>query len=101
MRILFQAKFPHGKFNQAVRDGSIGKKMNSILEVLKPEATYFTEANGHRSAILILDLKDASQVPAIAEPFFLTFDADCEFHVVMTPEDLGKAGLEDLGKKWA
>ena len=101
MRILFQAKFPHGKFNQAVRDGSIGKKMKSILEALKPEATYFTEANGHRSAILILDLKDASQVPAIAEPWFLTFDADCEFRIVMTPEDLGKAGLDDLGKKWA
>jgi hypothetical protein len=39
-------------------------------------------------------------VPAIAEPFFLTFDASVEFRVVMTPEDLGAAGLEALGEKY-
>lgn len=28
-------------------------------------------------------------------------EADVEFHVVMTPDDLKRAGLETLGKKWA
>ncbi len=36
-----------------------------------------------------------------AEPWFLTFNADCEFRIAMTPEDLAKVGLEELGKKWA
>jgi hypothetical protein len=29
------------------------------------------------------------------------FNADVEFHVAMTPEELGRAGLENLGEKWS
>ena len=42
-----------------------------------------------------------SDVPAFAEPFFLNFQANCKFRILMSPEDLQKAGLEELGKKWA
>ena len=101
MRMLLNVKFPHEEFNKAVRDGSIGPKVRRILEAAKPEAVYFTEQNGQRSAILIVDLNDPSKVPALAEPWFLTFNATVEFHVVMTPEDLQKAGLENLGKTWS
>ena len=45
-------------------------------------------------------VKDASEIPSYAEPFFLGFDSTVEFHPVMLPEDLGRAGLEELGKKW-
>jgi hypothetical protein len=31
----------------------------------------------------------------------LSFEAEVELRVVMTPDDLKKAGLEELGKKWA
>ena len=47
-----------------------------------------------------MDVADPSKVPAIAEPFFLTFNATVEFHVVMSLEDLGRAGLDELGKKY-
>jgi hypothetical protein len=47
-----------------------------------------------------VDVADPSRVPAIAEPFFLTFNASVEFHIVMSPEELAKAGLNDLGKKY-
>ena len=49
----------------------------------------------------MVDLPDPSQIPALAEPWFLTFQADVEFRVAMTPDDLKKAGLENLGKKWS
>jgi hypothetical protein len=101
MRMLLHARLPHEPFNTAVKDGTIGKKMKRILDELKPEAVYFTEYQGHRGAIMIIHLDDPSKVPAFAEPWFLTFNADCELHVVMTPEDLAKAGLEGLGKKWS
>ena len=101
MRILLNVKFPHREFNKAVRDGTLGQKIRHILEIAKPEAVYFTDQNGQRGAILIIDLIDPSEVPAFAEPWFLTFNADVEFCVVMTPEDLQKAGLEELGKKWS
>jgi hypothetical protein len=46
-------------------------------------------------------MESASQIPALAEPWFLNFNADVEFHPVMVPEDLAKANLDALGKKWA
>ena len=101
MRILLQVKFPPEPFNTAVKDGTAGKKIRRVLEELKPEAVYFTEYQGRRGAIMIINVDDPSRVPAFSEPWFLTFNADCEFHIVMTPEDLAKAGLDELGKKWS
>lgn len=101
MRMLIQVKIPPEEFNAAVRDGSVGKKIERILQETKPEAVYFTEYEGQRGAVMIADLKDPSQVPTFAEPWFLLFNAEVEFHVAMTPEDLGRAGLDALGKKWA
>jgi hypothetical protein len=101
MRILLNVKIPHQQFNAAVKDGTIGSKLNRILEATKPEAVYFTEQDGCRSAILIVDLPDPSKVPTLAEPWFLTFQADVEVRVVMTPDDLKRAGLDELGKKWS
>jgi hypothetical protein len=101
MRMLLKVKLPLGKFNAATRDGSIGRKMQQILADMKPEVAYFTEYEGHRGGIFIIDVAEPSQVPKFAEPWFLQFDAECEFRIVMSPEDLGKAGLDALGKKWA
>jgi hypothetical protein len=99
--MLLHVKIPHDSFNAAVKDGSAGKKMRRILDELKPEAVYFTEYGGRRAAIIIINMDDPSKVPSFAEPWFLNFNADCEFHVVMTPEELARAGLDELGRKWA
>jgi hypothetical protein len=101
MRMLIQVKIPHKEFNAAMKDGSVGQKMNRILEETKPEAVYFTEYCGQRGAILVADLASPSDVPRLAEPWFLAFNADVQFHVAMTPDDLAKAGLDKLAKKWA
>ena len=37
-------------------------------------------------------MQDASQIPAIAEPWLLAFNASIEIHPVMVPDDLAKAG---------
>jgi len=100
MRILLNVRIPHEQFNAAAKDGSVGAKLNRILEATKPEAVYFTEQNGQRGAVLVVDLPNASGIPALAEPWFLTFQADVEFRIAMTPDDLMKAGLDELGKKW-
>jgi len=100
MRMLMHVIPAVEKFNDAVRKGTAGSTLNKILETMKPEATYFTEANGRRSMILIVDLAEPSKIPALAEPWFLAFNAEVRFQVVMTPQDLQRAGLEDLGKKW-
>jgi hypothetical protein len=99
--MLLHARIPHEEFNVAVRDGSVGRKMKQILEEIKAEAVYFTEYDGRRGAIMIINIKDPSEVPKFAEPWFLSFNADVQFHIAMTPEDLGRAGLEEIGKKWS
>jgi len=101
MRMLMQLQFPPEPFNAAVRDGSAGDKMRRILEAMQPEAAYFSEQDGNRGGVLVVDVKEASDVPRLAEPWFLTFNARVEFRVAMTPEDLGKADLGALGKQWA
>ena len=76
------------------------KNKKKILEELKPESIFFTEQSGTRGAVAIVDINDPSQIPSFSEPFYLNFNADCEFRIAMSPEDLGKAGLDELGKKW-
>ena len=101
MKMLMTARLPHETFNAAVRDGTIGDKLKRILDATKPEAVYFTEQDGHRGATMVINIEDPSKVPAFAEPWLLTFNADIAFRIVMSPEDLARAGLDALGKKWA
>ncbi len=101
MRFMLNAIIPHEKFNEAVKDGTAGDKLNQILESIKPEAVYYTEQNGKRSAVLIVDCDDAAKLPSLADPWFLAFNADVKISIVMSPEDLGRSGLAELGKKWA
>lgn len=101
MRIMMIVRMPHQKFNAAVGDGSVEKKMKTILEETKPEAVYFTELEGLRAAVIVANLEKPSMIPALAEPWFLAFEAKVEFHVIMGPEELGQAGLDKLGARWA
>jgi hypothetical protein len=101
MRMIMYVSIPVDPFNAAVRDGSANSKMKKIMDTIRPEAAYFTDRFGERSGVLIVDLADPSGIPALAEPWFLYFNAKVELHPVMVPEDLMKAGLEQLGKTWA
>lgn len=101
MRMIMYVSMPVEPFNEAVKDGSAGAKMKKIMDQLKPEAAYFSDRHGQRSGVLIVDLADPSKIPALAEPWFLLFNASVEIHPVMLPQDLAAAGLEGLGKEWA
>jgi hypothetical protein len=101
MKMLLNVTMPHEPFNTMVRNGSAGKIIGQILDSMKPEVAYFTEQDGMRGGIFVVNVPNASDVPKFAEPFFLKFNADCKFRIAMTPEDLQKAGLEQLGKIWA
>src|SRR6267378_2197210 len=103
MRFLMKVSMQTDAANAAARKGSLGSTIQSILADLKPEAAYFTDWDGKRTAFVFFDMQDASQIPAIAEPWFLAFNAAVEIHPVMTPADLGKAGpgIEAAVKKYA
>ena len=104
MRYLLKASFGAEDGNRAIKNGSLGKNMKEILGELKPEAAYFgADQNGKRTAFLIVNINDASEIVKIAEPFFLAFNAEVQLTPVMTAEDLEKGSryFETLVSKYS
>ncbi len=100
MQMLMKVQFPLQKFNAAVRDGSVGDKLGKILGFIKPKGAFFTAENGCRGGTFVVEVHDPKQMPQLAEPFFLLFDAKVEYLPYMTPEDLAHSGLEKMNEMW-
>ena len=102
MRFMITFRIPMDEGNELIKSGNIGETMQSVLEDLKPEAAYFGDIEGGRGGYLVVNMDDASQIPAITEPLFLGMGATVQIHPVMMPEDLQKAGpaLEQAARKY-
>src|SRR5215470_3571825 len=92
MRMMLKVSIPVESGNAAIKSGTIAKTIQSILADMKHEAAYFVADDGLRTCIIFFDMKEPSQIPAVAEPWFLAFNAAVEFHPAMTLDDLKKAG---------
>jgi hypothetical protein len=91
--MLLRVSIPVEAGNAAAKAGTLGSIVEKILADLKPEAAYFfADDDGQRSASIVFDMKDPSEIPGIAEPWFLAFHARVSLRPIMTPQDLGKAG---------
>jgi hypothetical protein len=95
MRVMLKVQIPVEAGNRAVVEGTIAKVVGQTMERYKPEAAYFTALDGKRSAIFVLDLKDTSDIPSLAEPWFMELNASVEATPVMNLDDL-RAGLGKL-----
>ncbi|MDQ4015896.1 MAG: hypothetical protein M3136_09075 [Thermoproteota archaeon] len=89
MRFIIRTIFPTKLGNKAVKDPNFIKNIQGFIESNKAEAAYFTELNGDRAGIFIIDMPSTDMIPAIAEPFF-QMGAKVEFHPVMNLEELKK-----------
>ncbi|MGW2599392.1 hypothetical protein [Streptomyces klenkii] len=96
MRTLLRARMDTRTSNEAVKDGTMAKMIEEVVQQLEPEAAYFTALDGGRSCLIVFDMKDPSQMPGICEKFFVTAEAEVELHPVMNLDDL-KKGLAALG----
>ncbi len=103
MRMIMTVSMPVEKGNEMMKDGSLPKVIQSILEEQKPEAAYFYAKCGRRTGLIILNLQSESDIPRLAEPWFLAFNASVDFYPAMKPEDLAKAGpsIEQVVNKYA
>lgn len=103
MRMLLKVSIPNDSGNTAIRNGSLRKTIKSILDDLKPEAAYFVAENGKRTGYVFFDMKESSQIPSIAEPWFLALNAEITLCPVMNPQDLAAAapGMEKAAKTWS
>jgi hypothetical protein len=102
MRMMMKVSLPVETANAAVRNGTLGPTIQKILADLKPEAAYFAEDNGQRTGFIFFDMTDSSQLPAVAEPWFLAFNASLTVRPAMTLADLGTAapGFERAVKNY-
>jgi hypothetical protein len=102
MRMLLKVSMAADAGNAAVRNGSLGSTIKSILDELKPEAAYFAEDNGERTGYIFFDMKESSQLPAICEPWFQALNAKVTVRPAMSLQDLaaGAAGMERAAKTY-
>ena len=98
MRTLMRVCMETERANKAISDGTLPKIVKSFTQEYRPEASYFTTWEGRRTAYFVFDLKDASHIPLIAEPFFMGLNAEIECTPVMNADDLAH-GLEAWSKK--
>jgi hypothetical protein len=77
MRFLVKVSFPVEAGNAAAKKDGF-KVIQSILEQQQPEAAYFIADGGQRTGILIVNMNDASDLPRIAEPWFLALNASID-----------------------
>ena len=96
MRMMLRWTVPVERGNEAIKDGSLARLFEEMLEQLKPEAAYFWAEDGERAGMMVFDMADPSEIPRIAEPLFLNADAAVEFVPVMNADDLKRA-LESVG----
>ncbi|MFF0203254.1 DUF3303 family protein [Streptomyces sp. NPDC005017] len=96
MRMLFKASMDTEKSNELIRNGKIEGLLKAHLEKIRPEAAYFGVEGGKRTCYLVFDIQDSSDMPKLAEPFFMELGAEVHYTPVMNVEDLRK-GLAQLG----
>jgi hypothetical protein len=95
MRMMMKVKLDAEAGSRGIQDGSLPQAMQETLGQLKPEAAYFGPEGGVRTAFIVFDLADPSQLPAVSEPLFRLGKGTVEMFPVMNQEDLQK-GLQQI-----
>jgi hypothetical protein len=96
--MMLKAKMDTAMASKAIQEGRMPSVMQAAMEQLKPEAAYFGPEGGQRTAFIIFDMDDPSQLPVISEPLFSQLGATVEFFPVMDRNDLER-GLKELGSQ--
>jgi hypothetical protein len=80
VRFMAKVTIPSGKWEEAHKSGTLQSTIDSALQRLRPEASYFLDLEGARECILVFNL----DVPAMLKPLFPNLDASFEGRPVTT-----------------
>ena len=95
MRMMMKVKMDTEAGSRAIEDGSMPKLLEETMRRLQPEAAYFGPEGGIRTAFIVFDLKEPSDLPPISEPLFRQLKAKIEMFPVMNQDDVQK-GLKQI-----
>jgi hypothetical protein len=95
MRMLMKAQIPTEAGNRAIKDGTLPEIIRKTLEAVQAEAAYFTTMDGQRTMLVVFDMKANADMPRLAEPLFMGFNAAVDFTPCMNADDL-KSGLSAI-----
>jgi hypothetical protein len=90
MRMMMKVQMDTEAGSRAIADGSMPQLLQETLGRLQPEAAYFGPENGIRTAFIVFDLQDPSELPSLSEPLFSAVKANIQMFPVMDREDLQK-----------
>jgi multimeric flavodoxin WrbA len=96
MRCLLRIQLDTPASNAAIADGTMSAAMQQMLDRTQPEASYFGTIDGRRTAFIVFDLADPSDIPIVAEPALMKLNAEVNITPIMNLDDLQK-GLAQLG----
>ena len=91
MRFLIEVRIPTDVGNKGVKDGSLFQQLQRYLKESKPEAVYYALREGRRTVFLIVNVQGAEQLPALAEPMWLDWQAEVFATPVITADEFEKA----------
>jgi hypothetical protein len=95
MRMMLKAVMDTEMGNEAIRNGSLAKVIEQVVQQLQPEAAYFAPEDGQRACFMVFDMTDSSQLPVISEPLFQSGTARITIAPCMNLDDLQK-GLSQV-----
>jgi hypothetical protein len=81
---MAKVTIPSEKWEEAHRSGTLQSTIDSALQRLRPEASYFSDVEGARECILVFNL----DVPAMLKPLFPNLDASFEGRAVTTGAEM-------------
>jgi hypothetical protein len=87
MRFLMRIEMPTEAENPEVAESGFNDKMRALLLKVNAKSASFGVVDGRRVDEIIVDVKDATELPGIAEPFFRWLKVKAEFLPELTKEE--------------
>lgn len=98
MRMMMKVSIPVKYGNKGVTKGYLAQTVMGFVEKYNPEASYFVTEGGERTAIFFFDATNPSDIPSIAEPFFMNLNASITITPAMDLNEM-RSGIEMANKR--
>jgi len=93
MKFLVRLHMPTEHGNKMLQDPNFPKKLEGMLNQIKPEAVYFAPIEGERGIYMIVNLASADMIARTFEPLWQILNCKLDVTPVMELSDLQK-GLQ-------